>query len=225
MTINVIEGGFQGYHNYYHPEEFFKTDATKGAIYLHDGERAAKVNESFINGLHLGIEEEIGDSSGLLMYQCGQQWATLDMKRFNERMRHEYGGSKLDIWQMNKQFVMETWWWPLTIQGFGGWHLTLGDKDNEALQSKGLTVIELRNSAVAQSMALAGKPVCHMYAGLFSGVFSFYDREERGCIEIQCYAMGNDVCKFLVGPSKLMNSAEFWSKEGATANEVLAKLG
>jgi hypothetical protein len=147
------------------------------------------------------------------------------MKRFNNRMRHEYGGGKLDIWQMNKQFVMETWWWPLTIQGFGGWRLTMGDKDNEALQSKGLTVIELRNSAVAQSMALAGKPVCHMYAGLFAGVFSFYDREERGCIEIQCYAMGNDVCKFLVGSQKLMNAAEFWSKEGATATEILEKLG
>ncbi|ASF45921.1 V4R domain-containing protein [Methylovulum psychrotolerans] len=225
MAIDVTDGGFQGYHNYYYPDEFFKADPEKGAIYLNDGERAAKVSESFINGLHLGIEEEIGDSAGLLMYKTGHQWALLDMKRFNNRMRHEYGGGKLDIWQMNKQFVMETWWWPLTIQGFGGWRLTMGDKDNEALQSKGLTVIELRNSAVAQSMALAGKPVCHMYAGLFAGVFSFYDREERGCIEIQCYAMGNDVCKFLVGSQKLMNAAEFWSKEGATATEILEKLG
>lgn len=225
MTIEVVDGGFRGYHNYYHPEDYFKIDAEKGAIYLHDGERAAKVNETFINGLHLGIEEEVGDSSSLLMYQTGLQWAALDMKRFGERMRHEYGGGKTDMWQMNKQFVMETWWWPLTVQGFGAWRLTLGDKHNEALQSKGLSIVELRNSAVAQSMALAGKPVCHMYAGLFAGVFSYYDREERGCIELQCYAMGNDVCKFLIGSQKQMNAAEFWTKEGATAAEVLEKLG
>jgi hypothetical protein len=78
MTIEVVDGGFRGYHNYYYPEEFFKVDADKGAIYLHDGERAAKVNESFINGLHLGIEEEVGDSSGLLMYRTGEQWALLE---------------------------------------------------------------------------------------------------------------------------------------------------
>jgi predicted hydrocarbon binding protein len=101
----------------------------------------------------------------------------------------------------------------------------MGGEHNESLQSKGLTVIELRNSAVAQSMELAGKPVCHMYAGLFAGVFSFYDREERGCIEIQCYAMGNDVCKFLVGSQKQMNAVEFWSNEGASATEILQKLG
>jgi predicted hydrocarbon binding protein len=225
MTIEVVDGGFKGYHNYYTPDEFFKADAKEGAIYLRDGERAAKVNESFIAGLHLGIEEEVGDSSGLLMYRCGHQWALRDMKRFSNRMRQEYGGGKTDIWQMNKQFVMETWWWPLTVQGFGAWRLTMNKEGNEAFQNKGLTVIELRNSAVAQSMALAGKPVCHMYAGLFAGVFSFYEREERGCIEIQCYAMGNDVCKFLIGSQKHMNAVEFWSKEGATANEILEKLG
>jgi hypothetical protein len=41
--------------------------------------------------------------------------------------------------------------------------------------------VELRNSAVAQSMALAGKPVCHLYAGLFAGAFSFYDKTGLFC--------------------------------------------
>ncbi len=219
MSIDLQDGGYKNNHNYYHPDEFFSADNEKGAIYLHDGQRAAKVNEAFINGLHLGVEEEAGDASNLIMYQTGHQWALRDMKRFNERMRHEFGGGKKDIWQMNLRFVLETWWWPLTIEGFGGWSLDL------SFENKGIKMIELRNSAIAQSMEMAEKPVCHLYAGLFAGVFSYYDREERGGIEVQCYAMGNDVCKFLVGNTKQVDAVDFWRKEGASAIEIMEKLG
>jgi predicted hydrocarbon binding protein len=137
------------------------------------------------------------------------------MKRFNDRMRHEFGGGKQDIWHMNMRFVFETWWWPLTIEGYGGWKLDL------SFRNKNLTVVELTNSAVAQSMALAGKPVCHLYAGLFAGAFSFYDKTERECIEVQCYSMGNDRCKFLIGDKKQVNAADFWRREGANAADIL----
>ena len=218
MTISAAQGGFEGYHNYYHPDEFFRFDEDQGAIYLHDGQRAARVSEAFINGLHLGAEGEVGDAGSLLMYRCGHMWAIEDMKRFNDRMRKEFGGGKKDIWQMNMQFVFETWWWPLTIQGFGGWSLDL------SFRKKNITMVEIRNSAVAQSMAMAGKPVCHLYAGLFAGVFSFFDRTDRESIEVQCYAMGNDVCKFLIGDQKQVNAADFWRKEGATAADILANF-
>lgn len=59
MAIAVVDGGYDGYHNYYVPEDFFKADPENGALYFRDGERAAKVTESFINGLHLGMEEEV----------------------------------------------------------------------------------------------------------------------------------------------------------------------
>jgi hypothetical protein len=218
MTIQVQEGGYvkNNHHNYYHPDEFFRTNHLQGTLHLYDGQRAAKVNESFINGLHLGIEEEVGENaSSLMMYRCGQKWAEQDMKRFNDRMRHEFGGGKQDIWHMNMRFVFETWWWPLTIEGYGGWKLDL------SFRNKNLTVVELTNSAVAQSMALAGKPVCHLYAGLFAGAFSFYDKTERECIEVQCYSMGNDRCKFLIGDKKQVNAADFWRREGANAADIL----
>ncbi len=218
MAIHPLEGGYKGYHNYYHPDEFFRRDEQSGAIYLRDGQRAAKVTESFINGLHLGIEEEVGSVSALLMYKCGQEWGQQDMKRFNNRMRQEFGGGKLDIWQMNKRFVFECWWWPLTVEGFGGWSLDM------SFVKRGLTVVELRNSAVAHAMKIVGKPVCHMYAGLFAGVFSVYEREERQSIEVQCYSMGNDVCKFIIGDQKHVNAADFWRQQGATAGEILANF-
>jgi predicted hydrocarbon binding protein len=218
MAIDVAQGGISGYHNYYVPDEFFLQNEEKGQILLRDGQRAAKVTEAFMVGLHLGVEEEVGSSSGLLMYRCGVSWGLEDMKRFANRMRQEFGGGKREIWQMNPKFVWECWWWPLTIMGFGAWRLDLEFKDRD------FTVVEIRNSAVAQSMKLVGKPVCHMYAGLFAGAFSFFHRTDLQSIEVQCYSMGSDVCKFLVGAEKKVNAAEFWRNEGASAQEILGKL-
>jgi len=219
MGITARNGGFAGYHNYFTADEFFKLDKHQGSIRLRDGQRAAKVTEAFINGLHQGIEHEVGSNGSLLMYECGRHWGEQDMKRFSIRMRHEFGGGKTDIWSMNPKFVWESWWWPLTIEGFGAWRLNLSYK------SKDLTVVEISNSAIAKSMRILGKPVCHLYAGLFAGVFSFYSKEQKGCIEIQCYSMGADVCKFLVGDSKQVDAAEFWCKEGASAQEIFEKMG
>lgn len=217
--ITPQDGGFTGYHNYYHPDEFFRHDEERGSLYLRDGQRAARVTESFINGLHLGMESEIGSNAGaLLMYECGYEWGVQDMKRFNNRMRQEFGGGKLDVWQMNKSFVFESWWWPLTVQGFGAWTLDL------AFGQRNITVVEIRNSAIAHSLKIVGKPVCHMYAGLFAGVFSVFDKEERQGIEVQCYSMGNDSCKFLIGGEKQVNAAEFWRQEGATAEDIVNNL-
>jgi uncharacterized protein len=221
MTANAIDpvlGGYRGNHNYYTPDEFFRNEVERGEIFLRDGQRAAKVTEGFINGLHLGVEEEVGAASALMMYRCGQAWGLQDMKRFSTRMRQEFGGGKREIWQMNPKFVWESWWWPLTVTGFGAWSLDLSYEEQD------LTVIEIRNSAVATSMSLLGKPVCHLYAGMFAGVFSFYDKDARDAIEIQCYSMGNDACKFLVGPKDRVNAAEFWRQEGASASEILSNL-
>ncbi len=216
--INPNDGGFKGYHNYFTREEFFRRNPAEGMIHLRDGQRTAAVTEDFINGLHHGLEEDVGDASNLIMYKCGFEWGLQDMKRFNSRMRQEFGGGKLDIWQMNPKFIFESWWWPLTVEGWGAWTLDFSFKAKE------VTFVEIRNSAVAYSMEKVGKPVCHLYAGLFAGVMSFYERAERQAIEVQCYAMGNDCCKFMIGPPKQVNAAEFWRQEGGTAEDIRAKL-
>jgi len=216
--INPNDGGYKGYHNYYVPDEFYDFNHDRGEIRLRDGQRAAMVSEDFIVGLHSGLEEDVGDAANLIMYKCGFEWGLEDMKRFNDRMRHEFGGGRLDIWQMNPRFVFECWWWPLTIEGWGAWTLDL------SFQERNITFVEIRNSAVAFSMKQVGKPVCHMYAGMFAGVLSFFEKTERQSIEVQCYSMGNDRCKFMIGPERQVNAAEFWRQEGATAEEIRNRI-
>ena len=218
MSIHPADGGMKVPHNYYTLEDFVRRDESGHKLFLRDGQRAVYAPEDFVVGLHQGLHEEVDDASGLIMYKCGFEWGVSDMKRFAHRMRHEFGGGRSEIWQMNPKFVWESWWWPLTVEGWGGWTLDLN------FEKQDMVFVTIHNSAVAQSMERIGKPVCHMYAGMFAGAFSVYDREERDSIEIQCYAMGNDCCKFLIGKKSRVNAAEFWRREGAGAQEILERL-
>lgn len=69
-----------------------------------------------------------------------------------------------------------------------------------------------------------GKPVCHIYAGLFAGFFTSLIKKDLGCIEIQCYAMGETFCKFLLGKKDRIDAASFWHNEGATARDIEKRL-
>ena len=69
-----------------------------------------------------------------------------------------------------------------------------------------------------------GKVVCYFYAVLFAAAFSGLTRQKLACIEVQCYSMGEDYCKFLVSTNKRVNAASFWRNEGATAKEILTKV-
>ena len=59
---------------------------------------------------------------------------------------------------------------------------------------------------------------------LFASVFSVLSRRSLGCVEMQCYATGEDFCKFVVSDYDRVNAAAFWRGEGATAKDIMKKL-
>jgi predicted hydrocarbon binding protein len=218
--IGVSEGGSYGHsfrHNYYDPEDFFIRDESTGEIRRRDGERLITVSEDLVAALMAGTAEEVGeDASKAILYLAGHEWAMKDMANFQPNLEKEFGNVPLG--EMHLNFVLETWWWPLTTTGWGGWKFDFEHR------KQGLIFVELYDSVVAKSLEQIGRPVCYLYAGLFGGLFSHLSRRELNCIEIQCYASGYDVCKFMIGLDKRVNAASFWVQEGATAKEIMNKL-
>jgi predicted hydrocarbon binding protein len=120
---------------------------------------------------------------------------------------------------MNRNFVLESWWFPLRAMGYGTWKL------NQTHRDRGLLQVSLRNSMIAKSMEQLGKPVCHMSAGFFAGFFSTLDGgDEVAAVEVECYAMGHDCCQFLICKPELVRRAEAWRRQGDTADEIIQKL-
>ncbi|TNE48871.1 MAG: 4-vinyl reductase [Deltaproteobacteria bacterium] len=202
-------------HNYFATSDYLRHKTKDTALELGYGGVGMMCNEDFIVGLQEGLEAEVGEASALIMYQCGLEWGKLDMEKFEARMQKEFNRSMRN---MNVNFMLETWWWPLTAAGWGSW------KVDTSRVKQGYIVVDLVESAVAKSLEFVGKPVCHLYAGLLAGSMTHLVRNELSSIEIQCYAMGEDICRFLIGSEKRVDAAEFWLNEGAQAKEILRKL-
>jgi uncharacterized protein len=200
---------------HYSRAQFFQFDMEQGKIADYHRQRNLLVGEDFIVSLLKGLEHEVGEAAGWLCYQIGFEWGKQDAVLFQSWFKEFYN---LTLETSNLAFAMETWWWPYTTQGWGTWSPNL---DNRA---SGFFYVDLFDSAVAKSLGYVGKPVCHLYSGILAGFFSVAFKQELCSTEIQCYAMGNDFCRFLVGSSDRIQAAEFWISSGAKANEIAERF-
>lgn len=205
------------FHPHYQLRDFFDFDYDHGTISDWNDSRAVLASEDFIVGLIQGLEEEVGSASSVVMYNIGKAWGDNDAKFFNSWFPAEY---KYDssLKHTNLSYVLEAWWWPFISQGWGNWEVDMSEQKN------GFMFINIFDSAVARTLGNVGKPVCHLYAGLLAGFFSELVRKQLSCIEIQCYAMGETYCKFLLGKEDRLNAATFWQNEGATARDIEKRL-
>lgn len=213
--VRVVPGPQPYHHNHYYDEKFFIREARKGIVKNVYGQRVLYVTEEFVTGLLAGLEQEVGDAAGEIMYRCGYQWGLEDMKSFTARAQAEFEVQFNKLWM---GMMLENWWWPLQIEGWGAWRFDFKQG------KQGLIFIDVFESAVAQSLGDIGKVACYFYAGMFAAVFSVLSKRELSAIEIQCYSMGEDYCKFLVATNKRVNAAAFWRNEGATSKDIVKKV-
>ena len=204
-------------HNHYCVADFFDFDQEKGSIADWNESRNILTSEDFIIGLMQGLEEEVGSASSVVLYSIGEAWGVKDAEFFRQWFRKEYP-YRQKLSQTNLPYVLEAWWWPFTTQGWGNWDLDMTEQKN------GFMFVNIFDSAIARTLGNVGKPVCHLYAGLFAGFFSDLVQKPLNCIEIQCYAMGETYCKFLLGKQDRIDAATFWQNEGATTRDIEKRL-
>lgn len=204
-------------HEHYTLEDFFFFQQEQGKIIDWNESRNILVSEDFIIGLIEGLEEEVGSASSVVMYNIGREWGKRDADFFKNWFEKEFEYEK-GINQHSLLYVLEAWWWPFTSQGWGNWDVDLSEQKN------GFIFVNIFDSAVARTLGDVGKPVCHIYAGLLAGFFSGIVQKQLNCVEIQCYAMGETYCKFLLGKQDRIDAATFWQNEGATARDIEKRL-
>jgi len=214
LPISNIGSTAHVQHNHYEIGKFLVREGS-GRLLNRYKQRMMLVPEDFVVGYQLALQEEVGDAAAEIMYRCGLEWGKADMQGFERRFQEEFGMRMADA---HSRMVLESWWWPLQASGWGSWNYDLSQL------KEGLIFVDLYDSAIAKSVGNIGKVACHYYAGLFAAAFGHIARADLSGLEIQCYSMGEEFCKFLIGASKRINAAQFWAREGATAQEIIARL-
>lgn len=207
MTIRMAEDGTLNFCNPF-ILQVIAPDTASMLTFPVDEEPKLNASGDFLVGLQMETLDRGPDSANLSMYRQGFEWGINEMKRFNRKLRQELGDGFQEAWQANRKYLLETCWWPMTTESLGGWAAKFDFEDH------GIVIATLRNPEVEKTMEQAGKPTCPMYAGIFAGVFTKIDREERGAIETQCYSMTSDSCQFIIAPPEMVNAIEFWRQQG-----------
>ena len=200
-------------------EEFIHPLLPEGTLRLPDGQRAAVLPGIFLPQLAADLFAPLGDHTRHALYKFGYEWALQDMVRISRQVADEFGGgADLDLWQMDAKFVLDRWWQPRHATGWGALTLDLSSL------SRSFAFFELHHSVVASHSPGATQPTCHLYAGLFAGALSFFERVERHAIEFQCAALGAPTCRFAVGPGPQMDEVESWRQQQVAPDDIRRRL-
>lgn len=201
--------------NHYDLNSFFRWDLARGTVTDWNGAVNFFASEDLITAFMDGLAEEVGDAAPVVLYQMGRQWGELDGQAFAGWFSEEF---QRPLRQTNLLFLLETWWWPFTAQGWGRWEIDL------SLQKQGFLLLNIFDSAIARTLGVVGKPVCHLYAGLFAGFLSYLVQQTLECAEIQCYSLGATYCRFVVGKAAAIQPVYGWVNQGLGVRDIEKRL-
>ncbi|MEN9248220.1 MAG: V4R domain-containing protein [Gloeomargarita sp. GMQP_bins_69] len=202
-------------HKHYDLNSFFRWDLARGTVTDWNGAVNFFASEDLITAFMDGLAEEVGDAAPVVLYQMGRQWGELDGQAFAGWFSEEF---QRPLRQTNLLFLLETWWWPFTAQGWGRWEIDL------SLQKQGFLLLNIFDSAIARTLGVVGKPVCHLYAGLFAGFLSYLVQQTLECAEIQCYSLGATYCRFVVGKAAAIQPVYGWVNQGLGVRDIEKRL-
>lgn len=197
-------------------DEYIQARPADGSLLTPDGRRVAALPETLLQALHRGRKGSAPDQARQAIYRAGYEWGLQEMLQLSEHLRDEFSDRR-DLWQMDAPFVLERWAAPFAATGWGACIFDLTSHD------KGLMFVELRQSAAAAAVGETAVPACDLYAGLFAGALSFYDRAESHAIETECVALGHACCRFIVGPGRLIDQAET-ARHSGRSHDAICRL-
>ena len=179
--------------------------------------RLAALGVDAIHALHFALIEQLGDAASDVLYRTGYEWGLQDMVRFSQQLHQDVGRS-MDLWQMDVKFILDAWWATFVAEGWGPATFDCSS------MARSVAFAELHESAVVPAFAGSDQPVCHLYAGLYAGALSFFERTECHAVELQCAAAGATACIFAIARGADIDAAETWRQQGMPTAEIVRRL-
>jgi len=202
--------------NHYREEDYFSLNVRSGVIRSPLGTRMVAIPEDLILGLHLGLEEETGAASGIVLYQCGKWWGRQFIKRHGNETRHFY---QLDHADLPLHFFLQVL---RRVWALYGWGKIAIDFD---LREKGFVAVSVENAMYSDVVGNVGRTTDYVIAGVLASIIGDLSGRELDCVEIGCKSKGDARCDFLVGISNRVDVVTAWVKQGRTRAEMMTSIG
>jgi predicted hydrocarbon binding protein len=185
--------------NYFATDAYVHSDLEMGLLENREGDRLLALPEPLIQAIYAGLEQETGQASRLVLFNCGRWWGQSFYTRFREQMSGYYGMPLADMGMVEFMQALKQYW---ITHGWGKIDL------DQSYQNRGFLVIQTWNSPFAKFAPRHDQPACHLEAGVFAAFFSQLTGRELHCVQTTCESMGADCNRFVLGLPKRLEPAE-----------------
>lgn len=201
--------------NYFAPSAYVQGDFELGLLETRLGSRLIALPEVLLQGIYAGLEEEVGQASGIVLYNCGRWWGKSFYRRFIQEVSEYY---EMPLAQMEMaQFLscLKQCW---KTHGWGVINF------NFDYYSQGFVVVNTVNSPFAEAAPKDKGFACHPEAGILSAFFTQLTGEELVCIQLSCESMGAEFNYFVIGLDERVKLAKAMAEEGYDHSTILDRL-
>lgn len=201
--------------NYFAPDVYVRGDFEFGLIENRRGSRLLALPEVFLQAIYAGLEQETGQATGLVLFNCGRWWGKSFYRRFGEEVSSYYGKPLAQMEMVELLQCLKQCWKTY------GWGII--DLDMNHYQ-QGFLVVKIWNSAFAQAGPTLKQPICFVEAGILSAFFSQLSGRELHCVQTSCESMGAECNRFVLGLSERLKPAESWVEENLDHTAIMERL-
>ena len=201
--------------NYFATDAYVQGDYEFGLIENRQGARLVALPEVLLKAIHSSLENEVGAAAGLVLFNCGRWWGKNFYRRFSEELSNYYGKPLAQMEMVELLQCLKQCW---KTHGWG-----VMDLDMDYYQ-QGFLVVQLSNSAFAETATSGDRPQCFLEAGIFSAFFSEITGRNLHCVQTSCESMGAETNHFIVGLSKRLEPVEAWLEQGLDHAAIMDSL-
>jgi uncharacterized protein len=209
LTNNRVPG------NYFAADVYVRSDLELGLLESRRGDRLIALPETLIQAIYAGLDQETGQATRLVLFNCGRWWGKNFYTRFREELTDYYSQALADMTMAEFLRCFQQCW---VTHGWGKLEL------DHSFQHRGLLLIKTWNSPFANHAPKVNRPVCHLEAGVFSAFFSQLTGKDLHCIQTTCESLGADHNQFVLGLAKRIQAAEVMVEQQVAHDAIMEKL-
>lgn len=201
--------------NYFAYDAYVKGDLELGLLENRLGGRLLGLPSTLLEAIYTGLEQETGQATRLVLFNCGRWWGKNFYVRFCEEISEYYDKTVAQMEMIRFIQCLQQCW---KTHGWGTFDL------DAQYTNTGFLILITKNSPFASVAKDWNRPVCFLEAGIFSSFFSRLTGRDLHCVQTTCESMGADSNQFILGLSNRLQSVEALVDQGKDHDTILKSL-
>lgn len=209
LTDNRLTG------NYFASDVYVRGITEMGLLENRRGDRLLALPETLIKAIYSGLEQETGQASMLVLYNCGRWWGKNFYNRFCEELTDYHGCPVSSLTMAEFSQALQQCW------STHGWGQVSVDA---TYRPKGFLLVETKQSLFATHAPKLERPVCYIETGILQVFFSQLTGRELHCVQTGCESQGHECNQFIIGLEKRLKPTEEWVEQGRSHTDIMEEL-